>query len=427
MIFQQDSNLTRKTKQAFHPGAYYAEKAVAALFFAVICFMALHSFAYPFDFVRYEVSDWLINYQGGFVRRGLVGELLLTLEKIFPYNVRHAILGIEIISYVLFFTVTFRIFIKYRWSLLAAMFPVACVTMSMSCYRRDFMMLCLCALTFYLFFRYLKEKRKPLLAFSVAVMSLSVIVYEPVFFVLVPVLALQYWYACGERKWLKTALVFILPAACMLLSCIYRGNSAQADAIWQSWIPYMTADGYNPADGMGGAVKFLKLTNAEVFRMHLESSFGDNVPLSVATLLIVITFAFFLCTHIPQTDGKNKTLACNVHKSKLGWILLFQLIIQLTLFTVLSIDYGRTLPMSLYTSFFLFHYSAENGVNINVTRPIEAASDKITSLFNRVPLFSNPYFYILAVLVFPFQMFMPSLWRDNIIMHLYDKIVKYVL
>ena len=426
MIFQQDSNLTRKTKQAFHPGAYYAEKAVAALFFAVICFMALHSFAYPFDFVRYEVSDWLINYQGGFVRRGLVGELLLTLEKIFPYNVKHAILGIETISYILFFAVTFRIFMKYGWSLLAAMFPVACVTMSLGCYR-DFMMLCLCALTYYIFFKYLKEKRKPLLVFSVAVMSLNVIVYEPVFFVLVPILALQYWYACGERKTLKTALVFIIPTSCMLLSCIYRGNGAQADTIWQSWMPYMKADGYDPADGMGYAVEFLKLTNTEVFKIHLESSFGDNVPSSIITLFIVITFAFFLCTYIPQTDGNNKTLACNKHKSELGWILLFQLLIQLPLFTVLSTDYGRTLPMSLYTSFFLFHYSTVNGININVTRPLRAASDKIISLFDRIPLFSNPYFYILAVLVFPFQMFMPSLWRDNIVMHLYDKIIKYIL
>lgn len=408
-------------------GAYYAEKAVTALLFAVICFVALHSFIYPFDYVRYEVSDWLINYQGGFVRRGLIGELLLQLEHIRPYNVRHAILGIEIMSYILFFAVTFRIFTKYRWSLLAAMFPVACVTISMGCYRRDFMMLCLCALTFYLFFKYLKEKRKTLLVWSIVVMSLSIIVYEPVFFVLVPVLVLQYWNACGERKWLKTALVFTPPTACMLLSCVYSGNGAQADAIWQSWMPYMTADGYNPADGMGLAVNFLKFTNDYVFKMHLESSFGDNVPLSVATLIIVLSLAFFLCTNVPQINKMQKTVTRNGYADKLGRILLFQLLVQLPLFTVLSIDYGRTLPISLYTSFFLFHYSHANGIKINVTPPLKKAADRLTGLLNRAPVCGNPYFYILVILVFPFQMFMPSLWRDNIIMHLYDKVVKYIL
>ena len=405
-------------------GAFYLEKAVTVMLLAVIIFMALHTVLYPFDYLRYEVSDWLINYQGGFVRRGLIGELLLQLEHIRPYNVRHAILGIEIISYILFFAVTFRIFTKHGWSLLAAMFPVACVTISMGCYRRDFMMLCLCALTFYIFFKYLKRKRKQLLVWSIVVMSLSIIVYEPVFFVLVPVLVLQYWNACDERKWLKTALVFTPPVACMLLSCVYSGNGAQADAIWQSWMPYMTVDGYNPADGMGGAVKFLKLNNTDVFRIHLESSFGDNVPLSIITIMIVIMLAYFLCTYIPQIDNKNKDFTCNEHKNELGQILLFQLLMQLPLFTILSTDYGRTLPMSLYTSFFLFHFSTEKGIQINVTRPLKEISDKIINLIGRIPLFSNPYFYILVVLVFPFQIFMPSLWRDNIIMHLYDKIVK---
>ena len=403
------------------------EKAVTVMLLAVIIFMALHTVLYPFDYLRYEVSDWLINYQGGFVRRGLIGELLLQLEHIMPYNVRHAIVGIEIISYVLFFIVTFRIFIKYRWSLLAAMFPVACVTQSIGCYRRDFMMLCLCALTFYLFFKYLKEKRKTLLVLSVAVMSLGIVVYEPVFFVLVPVLALQYWNACGERKWLKTALVFTPPTACMLLSCVYSGNGAQTDAIWQSWMPYMMADGYNPADGMGGAVEFLKLTNTDVFKMHLEISFGDNIPLSVATLIIVLSLAFFLCTNVPQINKMRKTVTRNGYADKLGRILIFQLLMQLPLFTVLSTDYGRTLPMSLYTSFFLFHYSHANGIKINVTPPLEKAADRLTGLLNRAPVCGNPYFYILVILVFPLQMFMPSLWRDNIIMHLYDKIMKYIL
>lgn len=189
----------------------------------------------------------------------------------------------------------------------------------------------------------------------------------------------------------------------------------------------MMADGYNPADGMGGAVEFLKLTNTDVFKMHLEISFGDNIPLSVATLIIVLSLAFFLCTNVPQINKTRKTITCTGYNGGLGRILIFQLLVQSPLFTVLSTDYGRTLPMSLYTSFFLFHYSHANGIKINVTPPLEKAADRLTGLLNRAPVCGNPYFYMLVVLVFPFQMFMPSLWRDNIIMHLYDKIMKYIL
>lgn len=365
-------------KSKYQLGAYYTEKIITIFFFAVICYRAIHSFMYPSDYLGYEVSDWLINYQGGFVRRGLIGELLLQLEQVKTYNVRHAILGIEIVFYILFFSITFRIFIKYKWSFLTAMFSIVYCFIPMSFYRRDFMMLCLCALTYYLFFKYLKEKRKRLFVLSIILMSLSIIIYEPVFFVLVPILALQYWYACDKRKWLKTALVFIFPTTCMLLSCVYNGNETQADAIWQSWMPYMTADGYNPADGMGKAVNFLKFTNDYVFKIHFENNFGNNLPLSIITLIIVLSLAFFMCTNIPQINNKQKKIILNGCNNELGHILTFQILTQLPLFTVLSIDYGRTIPMSLYTSFFLFHYAKVNGVTINITLPLEKTADKIT-------------------------------------------------
>ena len=38
----------------------------------------------------WEYGEWLINYQYGFVRRGLVGELIFSLSKIFYNNIEIA-------------------------------------------------------------------------------------------------------------------------------------------------------------------------------------------------------------------------------------------------------------------------------------------------------------------------------------------------
>ena len=76
-------------------GAYYAEKAMTAFLFAVTCSIALYAFIYMPGYNGFEISDWMINYQGGFVRRGLVGELLFMLEKVKPYNLRYAVIGID--------------------------------------------------------------------------------------------------------------------------------------------------------------------------------------------------------------------------------------------------------------------------------------------------------------------------------------------
>lgn len=124
---------------------------MTAFLFAVTCSIALYAFIYMPGYNGFEISDWMINYQGGFVRRGLVGELLFMLEKVKPYNLRYAVIGIDMVFYILFFFTIFRIFRKYRLSLIGAMFPVACVTTSMAVYHRDFMMLCICCLAFHCF------------------------------------------------------------------------------------------------------------------------------------------------------------------------------------------------------------------------------------------------------------------------------------
>ena len=36
---------------------------------------------------EFGISDWLINYESGFVRRGLVGQLLLTLYNTCPFDI----------------------------------------------------------------------------------------------------------------------------------------------------------------------------------------------------------------------------------------------------------------------------------------------------------------------------------------------------
>ena len=47
-----------------------------------------------------SLSDWLINYSGGFVRRGLVGQIVLEFAYFFSIKLRDAIVIFQIISFV---------------------------------------------------------------------------------------------------------------------------------------------------------------------------------------------------------------------------------------------------------------------------------------------------------------------------------------
>lgn len=406
--------------------AYYVNNILTIYFIAIICFVAIYSFVYIPDYETYEISDWMINYEGGFVRRGLIGQCLLWANHIHSFDIRYSIVLIEAFFYVLFLYLIFKIFNKYKWSLLGAMFPIVCSTTSLTVYRRDFMMLCLCYLSYKLFFRYLKDNGINSLIISIMIMSVSITIYEPIFFVMVPVLVLQYWNK--KKDIINSLFIFLIPILCMVLSCIFRGTDNQVNDIWQSWLPYLSQYVDIQNENIGFAIQFLGLTNQEVFSLHYECTFRDNMPLwTIITLIIVFSLAYFLCTYVPSVYREGKRLCENIDKYEISKILLFQLFIQLPIFTLLSCDYGRTIPMSLYTSFFIFHMSKMNGYKVYVTNIIGNTSDKIINSLNSYTVFNNPWVYIFTILLFPFHTFAPSLVYDNIIVHSLQKIIKYLI
>ena len=63
------------------------------------------------NFAEWTISEWLINYQGGFTRRGLIGEIVFQFSKIFSTTPRETILIFQIISYLVYFILLYK-FIK---------------------------------------------------------------------------------------------------------------------------------------------------------------------------------------------------------------------------------------------------------------------------------------------------------------------------
>ena len=55
------------------------------ILFLVLCFgiMLSYIFQYTIDLYRWQYADWVINYQSGFVRRGLPGEAIYQFSILF--------------------------------------------------------------------------------------------------------------------------------------------------------------------------------------------------------------------------------------------------------------------------------------------------------------------------------------------------------
>ena len=77
------------------------------LFKAYIIFLFLLSSFYLsavyLSTVNNAMSEWVINYGGGFVRRGLIGEVIFQLSTFFKIKLREGFLILQILLYLFYY------------------------------------------------------------------------------------------------------------------------------------------------------------------------------------------------------------------------------------------------------------------------------------------------------------------------------------
>ena len=56
------------------------------------------------------ISEWLINYQGGFTKRGLIGEICFRIAKYFDLSLRFVIFLFQSLIYSIFLVLIYRFF-----------------------------------------------------------------------------------------------------------------------------------------------------------------------------------------------------------------------------------------------------------------------------------------------------------------------------
>lgn len=84
----------------------------------IILFLALLITQYAFQVNagghNWKTGDWLINYSGGFIRRGLIGTVSLSLADFFSVNVKWVVFGIQIFIFTLFAYFVLKEFFKFN-------------------------------------------------------------------------------------------------------------------------------------------------------------------------------------------------------------------------------------------------------------------------------------------------------------------------
>lgn len=366
---------------------------------------------YAPSYADWSLSNWMINYEGGFVRRGLAGELLYLLYGWAPYPVHMAVLGIMLATFLLAMYLLYRLFRREGWSYLLLLSPLLLVpNMAHTSFwtRCDFLSLLLSVGIFACYFRYFRRRDWKALAGMQLLSMTTVLLHEASFFYTFPILFVHYVMMThrGGGSWLKTlakgVLLWMPAGVSMAAVCIFKGNEKVVQAIWASWQPCMEAFPLGSGtEGMGESIKALAWNTTDTALHHLQRnylhSFLGPIP-SIPFTLYNFVAIYYLVTRLNTVDMGWNTLK-SVDSVRLSNVLLLQFLFMLPMFTVLSCDWGRTIPYTVFTTLFAYHYM--KGDKGAFPSRLTSASRYLQAKIDGRRLLGNPWTYWTVLLTLP--------------------------
>ena len=155
------------------------------------------------------VSEWLINYEGGFTKRGLTGQIAIYLTEFFNYSLRQSILLFQVLSLGVYYLLLINFFKSLRFNKIILLsiftpvfllYPVAEIEVLG---RKEIIIF-----SFYLIYLTLNNfKQKNY--FRIFLLPLLMLVWEPVIFFFIFWLIIDYIEGVFKKNY-KSLIVYLL-------------------------------------------------------------------------------------------------------------------------------------------------------------------------------------------------------------------------
>jgi hypothetical protein len=317
-------------------------------------FYTLLLFHYPKE--GWAISEWLINYRGGFTRRGLAGEFLLRLYNAFGLNPYTLILSFCIAAYAILTIYFIRNFIRKGYSLFLLPFvfflgnPLSNVFMV----RKDVIMA-----LFFIGIVYLAIKRSKFSVLGLNIlMVLALLVHEAIAFFCIPILVLLLM-SEGQRgiKSFSLSLLKLAPSIILFILLIsIKVSTGDTSAIWHSWqkvpFPYQNAAAITPQSAvnalsttLGDGLSYLKHTLTDSYN-GVPAMLAWIIAISLCYIIIINSSHIYIAW--VKTEKHN-----NFNTERISAILLFQLCSVIPLF-IIGCDFGRWIFYWIVSSFVIY-------------------------------------------------------------------------
>ncbi len=278
-----------------------------------------------------DFADLFINYEGGFVRRGLLGEILLQTQQ-FGVNPLYAGIILAVAAYavlIVFFVRNFR----EKGGEAFWLFP--CYILGGGCIyglqyiRRDYLIV---AMLIFIIWLSRRISSKAWIVVANVLTCITILCYEPFAFFAIPVLVALT--RMRGLSWTRSIVVWTLPFIVFCVCCVCSGNESVFLAVKDSTSGFLANS---------GITNFLGRSTADVIVFHLHNNFcsltGKLIP-NVLYIWPCMLCMVYYCVYAPYVF-RSKSNSEDLRAVRL-LVVFCLLVCSLAMFTVLSTDYSRT-------------------------------------------------------------------------------------
>ena len=309
------------------------------------------------NFSDFYLIEFMSNYQGGFLRRGLFGQLLYWFTSVTHLDFRWLAFPLALGAFiwvVIFIVKKFRQYKIHLWLL-----PMSyCLGASyLSIIRKDFIVILIFAIILYC---YKSEKLSIIFKYVLILVATAVVLlmYEPAFFMYIPIIWITICSDKGIKKWYRISYTVLVVSLMAILTLKGIGNPQVAELMHLSW--YNLMPDVIPVE-MSANESFLGWSFIDSLRYNgsVFYSFGWTSELYKIIVLIVTPYIFMRYPFVAAYGEKRFPCSYGVWSA----VILFQILSQLPLWLGLSIDFGRMFMHVFVTSALYVFIMPTNRIN----------------------------------------------------------------
>ena len=338
------------------------------LILGFVFFLTFHLNEFP---IKYTFTDWLINYEGGFVRRGLLGQIVFELSKLLNIQIKFLILIFQISIYLIYFLLFFLLLSKretnFFWLLIifspiSFLYPMAELE---ALGRKDIFVI-----TSFLIFSIINYRSLSSLLFSfIFIFTLSCLIHEITFFYIFHYLFVFYVknkIFINQKLNIKHYLVSFLSLGVLLYLNLYLHNFVVIEDIVNSY-------NYENLTALSGSFSHISPTIDSVFFKTFSNI--NIVTIARYGFLILISTTPLIYFIKIKSDYENKYFSFQN-------IFISNILLSIPLY-LLIFDWGRVIYIN-YNFFIIIIIFIFNSNLINtkyLQKKIEVISKPIKILF----------------------------------------------